>query len=455
MHQTRYSVDGSFADAVASLAARYADVQSGVKTATTAPASPSWLTAIGDTVRKDPVARNALLGTAIGGLVGAGSTVAGAEIGPDRKKSTSGLWRNLAAGALAGGAVGGGLGLAQAGLSSATKPVTGVYTDPATGRKMRIDPKHLARNPNALKEIQDLSDPGSMIDQGIYGAITGAGSLMYNHLPVSSVALPLLGLRDLYNNSRELPALVQRTFGRATRGGVFDLNRVADQTGLHRIADVAHIRKGLEKIVATGDKGSFAREMPLIKRILGHSQSDLLLRAAQGDAAAIALVNRNPALQRMFSHGRGTAELSGLSGRFNVPADGATVRAIADLNATLSRHSSGSPEHAEALRRLAALRTRMTARQRVTMHGGLLDQAAVQGLQADAPAGTVYRRNPWTGKVEAKAGGPWSSRGRALPRLAVMAGIPAAEYTVRMLADQARKELTLRERLRQLAQPVE
>lgn len=491
-HRTLSLVDGTFEDAVAALADHYAErcgapakaaadkaAAGGAPTllssiGDTVAKTPQWLSSLGDTVIGDPVARNVLLGTAAGGVAGAGSFAASKQ-----KRDRKSLWRNMAAGALAGGTLGGGIGMAQKSFTGSAKPDVGVFVDPKTGQKMHVDPKVLAAKPELLNEIQRLSDPGSLLDQGVYGALGSAGSFLYNNLPISSVALPALGLRDLYNNSRWLPTTFTSMFGGAkNRRGTFDLTQAADVANLHRRVDVAALNKGLSALQADASS-PFAREAPVMKKILAHSEANTILRAAQGDSAAIQRLKDLGHYKQFFGSKTG---LLGSKVRADVDPKLTEMytksvdklkehlKTLKDLTRQAGRMKPGDPGEAALNAALKDARTeggrllgevRKARRlvkpklQPVHLHGSLLDQAAARGLEASAAGipSPVYQANPWTGKIGPRAEGAWQGARRAR-RLGVMLGLPAAEYLGRMVMDQTSRERSLRERLQELAKPV-
>ncbi len=517
MHPTHSLVNGSFAAAVASLADRYAERRFAAKAAAdksavvdtlasgvdalagAAAKAPSWLSALGDTVAKDPVARNALLGTAVGGTLGAGTHLAK----PRDKRDRRGLWRSLTAGALAGGAIGGGVGLTQRGLGGSGGGDVGVFKDPATGKKMRVDPKILAGNPAALRELQELSDPGTLLEQGVYGGLMSAGGFMYNNLPVSSVALPALALRDAYNNTRWVPRAVGRMAdlagqggdalkarigtglgldrvrdyaGTANRGGVFDMMQDADRQGLHRRVDAGSLRRGLEATHADASS-PYTREAPLLKKVLQHSESETIMRAAQGDRAAMQRLEaiklptppgyKGPARSLKDKFFRDVGGETRLTGKVRELADPKALEAAKKLGEKIDalRKAKATGVSAKELKAIAdevtTLRGQLRAHNvRVDAHGALLDDAARRGLEqaktTATPAGgsSYYRRNFWTGKMEIKPGNPWTGGQRTLARLAVMGAIPLAEYSGRTMLGQMERERTLRERLNALAKPA-
>jgi hypothetical protein len=144
-----------------------------------------------------------LLGAGLGGLTGALATKGDPE---DAKGTRQRRWSNAMMGALGGGALGGGLGLAGnqfkgGGGAGYGKP--GQFTDPSTGKLMQLDP-NLAKDPDTIKKIQDLTNATPWYKKGPASLVNTALSTAYNAAPVSASTLPFIGAGDYALHSRLL-----------------------------------------------------------------------------------------------------------------------------------------------------------------------------------------------------------------------------------------------------------
>jgi hypothetical protein len=117
------------------------------------------LSSIGQTISSNPALQKALLGAGAGAAVGGLTSLAK----PKKKRKSI---RSMLTGALAGG----GLGVGAHYLSKALpKSPETVETFTHGGRNYELDPKALASNPAALKELNELMSKGT--GEGFVGAI--------------------------------------------------------------------------------------------------------------------------------------------------------------------------------------------------------------------------------------------------------------------------------------------
>jgi hypothetical protein len=216
-------LDGNILDAAEALASRAAELRRRPLAAEKRAASASdFLSSLGQSVRESPALSHALIGGAAGaGLGGVGTALGNLGKEKEDKKSVLG---SMLTGGLAGGALGGGVGLArhafgqvgQGGGGEGLKP--GYFTDPATGRRMAVDPAALKADPELASKVRELTDKPGLLAQGVGRLAHNVGTLipgvglgvnalagnsdLNNALPVSSRLLPQLALGDALLHSR-------------------------------------------------------------------------------------------------------------------------------------------------------------------------------------------------------------------------------------------------------------
>lgn len=476
-------------EALNDLASLYADRKVFGKEAAVKEADSGWLTSLGNTVATDPVARNALVGTAVGALGGAGSSL----MEPNKKK------RNTLSRALFGGLAGGAVG-AGTGMLSPTAGGSGGSGAPE-GTSPRINPKALANNPKLLDDIKRLSSSTNSLDDAIYSGLRNTGSFLWNTVPVSTVALPAYAANQLYQNTRWLPAGIHSMFGGkpgSRARGVFDLNRAEDVQNLHRKVDSRVLRSGLSKLLDSKASPEYAQQRQLIEKILARSDSDAILTAAQknpnftsvsqltkqlfkGHKGPLSPVQQAQ-LQKEFANiatRAGVADVSsksfaqlqqellkleaskvGLSPeqaklfRGGVLTDSVKpdLAPLVKELGSIRRQLEKNPTDPALLKNLETLTAEAKRRTRVRLHGNLLDNAAVAGLTGmtsnhpdfkdSAPMAST---KTWSGKVRMVPRG-LASVGRHLPMLA----LPAAEYIGWSALQGMKNERTLQQRLQEL-----
>lgn len=173
-------LNGTLADAVEKLAQLAAFHRTGPVEKT---AAPEWLTALGETVKSSPGLSHALVGGGLGAAaLGANTALNNRGQDPSRKRSVLG---SMFAGGLAGAGAGAGVGLARQGLSSLKNPGGGItgtdalkpgqFDDPATGKRMTIDPKALKDNPELASQVKSLTTPSvqSQVAGGVGSVLQG------------------------------------------------------------------------------------------------------------------------------------------------------------------------------------------------------------------------------------------------------------------------------------------
>jgi hypothetical protein len=462
--ETTAFADMPFDEAIRQLASVYADERVFQKSAREKLAAPEWLTSIGSTVINDPVARNALVGSAVGAVGGAG---AHAFSQPKGKKS-KGLLSQALYGGLAGGAIGAGTGMVQS-TSQGQNPGLN-----AGGRgNSMVDAKALAKNPKLLQEIRQLSSSTNSFEDLIYGAANRGYSFMRENLPISTFAMPVYGAMALYNNTRHLPALgykyiekplspilnpVLNAVGLGSitgRRGVFDLTKAEDVKGMHKRVNPGVLKSGLRQLVATNPE--YAKYKPVIERILGRSDVDTLLSKAQ-----------NPGDTSLYKQLHGASKLTGdarakvlkqlgmteeqikhfrsgeLSGTFRPETD----KGLASQLKALRNDAKADPQ---AIKRLEQLIIDSTKRRRLPLHSGLLDAAASEGLKgtmtADArTTAPLVKTKGIFGEMKAVPQGVSGAK----RHLMALAAIPTVEYGLKSLLSGAANERTLQQRLQEL-----
>ena len=453
--ETTAFADMPFDEAIRQLASVYADERVFQKSAREKLAAPEWLTSIGSTVINDPVARNALVGSAVGAVGGAG---AHAFSQPKGKKS-KGLLSQALYGGLAGGAIGAGTGMVQS-TSQGQNPGLN-----AGGRgNSMVDAKALAKNPKLLQEIRQLSSSTNSFEDLIYGAANRGYSFMRENLPISTFAMPAYGAAALYNNTRQLPMFVNAIANKARAGlgleqqgrrGVFDLTKAEDVKGMHKRVDPQVLKSGLRQLVGTNPE--YAKYKPVIERILGRSDVDTLLSKAQ-----------NPGDASLYKQLHGASKLTGdarakvlkqlgmteeqikhfrsgkLSGTFRPETD----KGLASQLKALRNDAKADPQ---AIKRLEQLIIDSTKRRRLPLHSGLLDAAASEGLKgtmtADArTTAPLVKTKGFLGEMKAVPQGLSGAK----RHLAMLAGIPVVEYGIKSLLSGAASERTLQQRLQEL-----
>jgi hypothetical protein len=192
-------LDGTLAEAAEKLAALAAYHRTGPAEKT---AAPEWLTALGEQVKNNPALSHALIGGGLG-AAGLGANTAlnnrGQEAG--KKKSVLG---SMLTGGLAGAGAGAGVGLARQGLSELKNPGGGIsgtdalrpgqFVDPATGRRMMIDPQALKDNPQLHEQVRALTTP--TLQSRIAGGAAGAYDAIRQHVPTTAPLVAGAGAVD-------------------------------------------------------------------------------------------------------------------------------------------------------------------------------------------------------------------------------------------------------------------
>lgn len=195
-------IEGTLEQAIDALAQREVELRSRPATPLEKLASLSdILTSVGSSLRENPTLGHALLGSGVGALAGGGATMMGNAMRPPEKRRS--VLGGAMTGGLAGGAIGGGASLAAKGLSNingggqglqhgdALQP--GMFTDPETGKMMRIDPQTLRANPDLAAKVKALSQPVSPGEQTARGIIGGGLNLASNALPFGNSLLNSTG----------------------------------------------------------------------------------------------------------------------------------------------------------------------------------------------------------------------------------------------------------------------
>lgn len=186
-------LSGTVAEAVEKLAALAAYHRTGPVEKT---AAPEWLTSLGETVKASPGLSHALVGGGLGAAaLGANTALNNRGQDPSRKKSVLG---SMFAGGLAGAGAGAGVGLARQGMADLKNPGGGItgtdalkpgqFTDPATGKRMQIDPKALKDNPGLAAQVKSLTTPS--FQSQVAG---GVGSVLQGIKDKTPTTAPLVG----------------------------------------------------------------------------------------------------------------------------------------------------------------------------------------------------------------------------------------------------------------------
>lgn len=425
-------IEGTLNDAIDALAHREVELRS-------RPASPfeklaaisDILTSLGGSLRDNPTLGTALLGGGAGAIMGGGATAMGNAMRPPEKRRS--VLGGALTGGLAGGAIGGGASLAAKGLGNingsgqglqhgdALQP--GVFTDPATGKTMRIDPKALRANPDLAAQVKGLSQPthpGEATARGLIGGAMNIGSnaLPFGHSLLSSTGATGDGATWL---DRNLPTSTNIVPKMMTADALLHSKlNLGERIGLGRIRpgfskSVDNLRAGVEKL--------YDAKSPVRQEIEsgGPPKPGTLVRRPRTNVAE-QLGN-----SRLSEPGKG---------RMNW------------LHRLIGNHGAGDDRVMHAGGADGATMDRARVRQAKT-DGYLANEAAAGRKGGKDGAGpkelfNFFGRDRQVAPRSVRIGG----------RIAGYGAIPAAEYLLRGQADENANRDKLRELMQQYAKPV-
>lgn len=191
-------LNGTLADALEKLAALAAFHRTGPEKV----AAGDFLASLGSAVQNNPALGHALVGGGLGAAaLGAHAAVTNAGRPEGQRRSVLG---SAVTGGLAGAGAGAGVGLARQGLgrlgnagggidtADALRP--GQFTDPATGKRMMIDPKALRDNPDLHARIRQLTTPN--LQSTIVGGVGKAVDAVREHMPTTAPLVAAAGAGD-------------------------------------------------------------------------------------------------------------------------------------------------------------------------------------------------------------------------------------------------------------------
>lgn len=197
-------LNGTMAEAVEKLAALAAYHRTGPVEKV---AAPDWLASLGEQVKTNPALSHALVGGGLGALALGGNTALNNRgQDPSRKKSILG---SALTGGIAGAGAGAGVGVARQGLaglkgtgdgisgSDALRP--GQFVDPATGKRMMIDPQALKDNPQLHEQVRALTTP--TFQSRVVGGLGAAADFVREKVPTTGpLALGAAGIDAAMHN---------------------------------------------------------------------------------------------------------------------------------------------------------------------------------------------------------------------------------------------------------------
>jgi hypothetical protein len=207
-----------------------------------------YLTSLGNAVKDSPTLSHALVGGGVGaGIGGLGTLYNNSKKDPSDRRSVLG---SMLTGGLAGAGTGAGIGLARTGLSGLTNASTehesaklapGEFIDPATSKRMKIDPAALKEN-GLTSKVRGLMAPSVT---GIAAAgILGGLEKVHDLAPLTTTLAAPVAAADLAMHAPFVGAA--RTTAKRLGGywGEELLRRgIPDATGLRNLPTV---RKALE-----------------------------------------------------------------------------------------------------------------------------------------------------------------------------------------------------------------